>query len=338
MDARGKGDKSVSPSKTDKGGMDATGMSETQGAKFKQAKGVITRKATETQLQKKLQIADNDAASGDKQGLRDLQRKDKDMKIQEEAQQDFWMLLITKKKEELEKQREEQDAELEELLNQSDSMEYEKEDSDEYQDTEELKNKLQMHKAKNQKSGTENTSWQIRCRDPWRIYWDYLIITVALYSTVIIPIQIGVNTGILGDAYLYIDIFTYILYVADLLINLRTTYIDNFGEEIRDNKKITMRYVISVGFWIDFFSLWAAPGIDNKLLQPLGILKLNRLLRLLGIISESNMEKGPKSMFTIVYYFAILIIYLHITGCLWFVIIHETYKTSDDYWDYLVNE
>ena len=70
----------------------------------------------ETQLQKKLQIADQDAV-GDKQGLKDLQRKDKDMKIQEEAQADFWMLLIQNKKEELEKQREAQDQELEELLN-----------------------------------------------------------------------------------------------------------------------------------------------------------------------------------------------------------------------------
>ena len=149
----------------------------------------------------------------------------------------------------------------------------------------------------------------------------------------LIPIQIGINKGIFGRAYFYIDIFTYILYVADLFINLRTTYIDNFGEEIRDNKKITLKYVLSVGFWIDFFSLWAAPGVDNKLIQPLGILKLNRLLRLLGLISESNMEKGPKSGFTIVYYFGILIIYLHITGCLWYVFIYETYLESDDYWD-----
>ena len=154
----------------------------------------------------------------------------------------------------------------------------------------------------------------------------------------IIPVQIGINTNILGKAYLYIDIFTYILYVADLFINLRTTYIDNFGEEIRDNKKITMKYVKSLGFWIDFFSLWAVPGIDNKLIQPLGILKLNRLLRLLGLISESNMEKGPKSGLTILYYFGILIIYLHITGCLWFVEIHKTYLISDDYHSYLVGK
>ena len=162
--------------------------------------------------------------------------------------------------------------------------------------------------------------------------WDYLIIVVALYSTVVIPLQIGVWPDILGKAYLYIDIFTYILYVADLIINLRTTYIDNFGEEERDNKKITMKYIKSIGFWVDFFSLWAAPGIKNTFLQQLGILKLNRLLRMLNLISESNMEKGPKMKLTILYYFIFLIIYLHITGCLWFVTIEQTYKISDDYY------
>ena len=97
--------------------------------------------------------------------------------------------------------------------------------------------------------------------------WDYLIITVALYSIVVIPVQIGINPNLLGRAYFYIDILTFVLYVLDLLINLRTTYIDNFGEEIRDNWKITKKYVMSVGFWIDFFSLWAAPGIKSKLVQ-----------------------------------------------------------------------
>ena len=64
--------------------MGNTGMSKASGQpdNFKQAKGVITRKAMETQLQKKLQIADNDAPTlGDKQGLKDLQKQDKDMKI-----------------------------------------------------------------------------------------------------------------------------------------------------------------------------------------------------------------------------------------------------------------
>ena len=56
---------------------------------------------------------------------------------------------------------------------------------------------------------------------------------------------------------------------------------------------------------------------------------------MLSLISESNMEKGPKSNLSIAYYFVLLIIYLHITGCLWFVEIHKTYRESDDYHKFL---
>ena len=158
----------------------------------------------------------------------------------------------------------------------------------------------------------------------------------ALYSTIVIPIQIGVHPALLGDWYLIIDIFTYILYFADFFIALRTTQIDDFGDEIRDSWTITINYVQSLGFWIDFFSLWAAPAVDT--FSMFGIFKLNRLLRLLSIISGSNLEKGMKSSLSILFYFGLLLIYLHITGCLWFVFIYETYKTSDDYYAYLESQ
>jgi hypothetical protein len=58
------------------------------------------------------------------------------------------MQIIRDKKDELVRQREEQDQELEALLNQSDSDgDFPREDSDdEYQDTQELKDKLQKFK------------------------------------------------------------------------------------------------------------------------------------------------------------------------------------------------
>ena len=68
----------VSPGNDDQTG--ATGGAQPAG--FKQAKGVITRKAMEAQLQKKLQIAGkSDVIIGDKQDLLALQAIDKDVKI-----------------------------------------------------------------------------------------------------------------------------------------------------------------------------------------------------------------------------------------------------------------
>lgn len=142
---------------------------------------------------------------------------------------------------------------------------------------------------------------------------------------IVVPIRIGIDDKILDPAYTWIDYLTWILYVADVGINLCTTYIDNFGEEIRDNWKIVVHYMTSYGFWVDLLSLAALPDVNRQPFSYFGLLKLNRLFRLLDLIAQSNIEKGPKAVFQIVFYFSMLIIYLHTTGCLWFVVIKSNY-------------
>ncbi len=72
----------------------------------------------------------------------------------------------------------------------------------------------------------------ISCKNPWRIRWSYLIIVIAIYSVMFIPMRMAVYKNVLGDFYDPIDIFTYMLYIIDVIVNLRTTYLDSFGVEI----------------------------------------------------------------------------------------------------------
>ena len=65
-----------------------------------------------------------------------------------------------------------------------------------------------------------------------------MIIVVAIYSVVFIPMRIAVYPTVLDPVYIVLDIFTYVLYVVDVLVNLRTTYMNSFGEEIKAPKKI----------------------------------------------------------------------------------------------------
>ena len=65
-----------------------------------------------------------------------------------------------------------------------------------------------------------------------------MIIVVAIYSVVFIPMRIAVYPTVLDPVYIVLDIFTYILYVVDVLVNVRTTYMNSFGEEIKAPKKI----------------------------------------------------------------------------------------------------
>ncbi len=117
--------------------------------------------------------------------------------------------------------------------------------------------------------------------------WEILIIVIALYSVLVIPIRIGINPTLLGEAYDAIDIITWLFYVADVFVNMRTTYIDNFGYEVKDSRKILMKYIGSFRFILDILSLLNLPtymisGADSSILislNMLGLLKLSRYFR-----------------------------------------------------------
>ena len=155
-----------------------------------------------------------------------------------------------------------------------------------------------------------------------------MIIVVAIYSVVFIPMRIAVYPTILDPVYKPMDIFTYILYILDVLVNVRTTYMNSFGEEIKASKKIFLYYTGTMGFWIDVLSLLNYPNASSPILNIIGILKVNRVLRIYTLINNSNMEKGPKIMLQIGYYYLLFLIYLHLVACIWFLVIENNYKDS----------
>ena len=155
-----------------------------------------------------------------------------------------------------------------------------------------------------------------------------MIIVVAIYSVAFIPMRIAVYPTVLDPVYGPLDIFSFILYVADLFINLRTTYLDPYGEEIKDPKKVMAHYVKSPGFYIDLISLLNYPYSVHPVLNMVGIMKVNRVLRISTLITQSNMEKGPKILMQMLYYYMLFIIYLHLVACMWFFFCESTYKLS----------
>ena len=192
--------------------------------------------------------------------------------------------------------------------------------------THDLQDRLKHEKQNSKASGGGQDKYLISCNNPWRKRWSYLIIFVAIYSVIFIPMRIAVYKTVLSPVYEPLDIFTYILYVADVFINLRTTYLDSFGEEIKSPHKIFTHYVYSVGFWIDMFSLLNYPYASHPILNIVGILKVNRFLKISTLITQSNMEKGPKIMMQMLYYYMLFIIYLHLVACMWFLFIEQTYQ------------
>ena len=100
---------------------------------------------------------------------------------------------------------------------------------------------------------------------------------IALYSVFVIPIRIGINTKLFGTAYDVIDLITWLIYLADIFINLRTTYVDRFGFEVTSSKAIMKHYVFSSKFALDALSLLNFPTVflpnAPLVLNLLGLLK-----------------------------------------------------------------
>ena len=125
-----------------------------------------------------------------------------------------------------------------------------------------------------------------------RQWWEIFIIVIALYSVLVIPIRIGINTALLDPYYNYIDLVTYLIYLADVVINVRTTYIDNYGHEVVDSKKIAIQYIASMRFIIDILSLFNLPNLLVQggsmqtliILNILGLLKISRYFRAQSLI------------------------------------------------------
>lgn len=196
-----------------------------------------------------------------------------------------------------------------------------------------LKQKLQK-KRKSRDSEEKKIKWMISSTNPWRKRWDYAIIIAAVISVIFIPVRFALYREFGGTVYFAVDIFSYIMYCLDVFISLRTTYIDSFGEEIKDDCLIIKRYLSSPGFWIDLLSLLNVPSNkyqESNTLGFFGILKVVRITRLQKLITQSHFQKGYKVLLKIVYHFFIFIVYLHIAGCIWFAIVETTYKQTKEH-------
>ena len=83
--------------------------------------------------------------------------------------------------------------------------------------------------------------------------WDIVIMFFAFVTAVIVPFDVAWNvaelTGIQELA--VIDLFSFLLFLVDIILSFRTTIVNKFGEEIKNPKEIMLLYVFSKNFIID---------------------------------------------------------------------------------------
>ena len=82
-----------------------------------------------------------------------------------------------------------------------------------------------------------------------------MMILFVIYNSIYIPINIAFNVyKPLGQCIL--DLIIDLLFITDMLLNLRTTYYDDENELVVDKKAIYRKYLLSKWFVIDFLAVF----------------------------------------------------------------------------------
>lgn len=83
----------------------------------------------------------------------------------------------------------------------------------------------------------------IRYSDKFKVYWDGLIIALALYNCFSVPIKVAFQPDTMQNIEVFvIDLLIDISFFLDIVVGFRTTYVNDKGNEISDTKLMAKNY------------------------------------------------------------------------------------------------
>ena len=93
------------------------------------------------------------------------------------------------------------------------------------------------------------------------IFWESFIVITAIWYWFIIPIRLSIRKDLFGVVYDYIDLITWLIYLFDIFVNFRTTYITSNGIEVTDTSDIAKNYLVSFRIIADMISILSLPSL-----------------------------------------------------------------------------
>ncbi|XP_056262325.1 potassium voltage-gated channel subfamily H member 4a [Pseudoliparis swirei] len=168
--------------------------------------------------------------------------------------------------------------------------------------------------------------------------WDWLILLATFYVAVAVPYDICFVSHEQGGDYpsrvarstLGSDIVVEMLFILDIILNFRTTYVSQSGQVVYDARSIYLHYC-TTWFFVDLiaalpFDLLYAFNITVTSLMHL--LKTVRLLRLLRLLQKLD-RYSQYSAVVLTLLMSVFALLAHWMACVWYVIGRKEIESSD---------
>ncbi|XP_069066860.1 potassium voltage-gated channel subfamily H member 2 isoform X1 [Pleurodeles waltl] len=188
--------------------------------------------------------------------------------------------------------------------------------------------------------------WTILHYSPFKAVWDWLILLLVIYTAIFTPYSAAfllnhveeiedLKCGYTCNPLNVVDLMVDIMFIIDILINFRTTYVNTNEEVVSHPGKIAIHY-FKGWFLIDMvaaipFDLLIFGSGSEETTTLIGLLKTARLLRLVRVARKLDRysEYGAAVLFLLMCTFALI---AHWLACIWYAIgnMERTMK-NDDY-------
>ncbi|GAA30706.2 potassium voltage-gated channel subfamily H member 2 [Clonorchis sinensis] len=169
---------------------------------------------------------------------------------------------------------------------------------------------------------------------PVKAVWDWLILGLVIYTAIFTPyaaafhlLEENKTTRKSGEwsTLRAIDFFVDIMFIIDIFINFRTTYVNKNDELISDPGRIAVHYfkgwlLIDVVAAIPFDLIQIGAQTDD-MVKLIGLLKTARLLRLVRVVRKLDRysEYGAAVLLLLM---ATFVLIAHWLACIWYFVGH----------------
>ncbi|NWY43910.1 KCNH2 protein, partial [Sylvia atricapilla] len=176
--------------------------------------------------------------------------------------------------------------------------------------------------------------WTILHYSPFKAVWDWLILLLVIYTAIFTPYSAAFLLSDSEEAQRHhcgyscsplnvVDLIVDIMFIIDILINFRTTYVNSNEEVVSHPAKIAIHY-FKGWFLIDMvaaipFDLLIFGSGSEETTTLIGLLKTARLLRLVRVARKLDRysEYGAAVLFLLMCTFALI---AHWLACIWYAI------------------
>lgn len=155
--------------------------------------------------------------------------------------------------------------------------------------------------------------------------WDAIIVVLCIYQTISIPLLASFyldefeSSGFMtGEAVISI------VFLIDIFITFRTTYIDNSSlEEVANGSRIMKNYLFSIGILFDAVAVIPFEFLPFPSFSLLRLLKIYKLFSLSNTVSMMKVHQMLKQIMKFLILLVFLLLYIHFTGCVFYLVLDE---------------